>query len=121
MHTYAVIKSTDALRRVPIVKSDPEQRRDPQTGRRTNLSHISVSGGWRDGPTLAVSACGGDNKNKVANLRDDGSDLLETTSMLYNVPTYSDYSPLPSYSEVSTNIFYTVIVTYIPVVNHLMP
>lgn len=44
----------------------------------------------------------------MANLRDDGSDLLEATSMLYNVSTYSDYSPLPSYSEVSTHLIISI-------------
>lgn len=46
----------------------------------------------------------------MANPRDDGSDLLEATSMLYNVPTYSDYSPLPSYSEVSTSTYIMLLV-----------
>lgn len=42
---------------------------------------------------------GGD-ESKVANSGNDLPGVTAGFSMLYNVPAYSDYSPLPSYNEV---------------------
>lgn len=42
---------------------------------------------------------------KVANSGNGIPGITAGFSMLYNVPAYSDYSPLPSYNEVGTHLF----------------